>query len=228
MKTLIASLLLFQSLNAFADCKPGRERKTVGNTTVEYMFFEESGKCFVTLDSNLSSDLIFRSYLFSSDGTFMIFDSYGEGDEATTTGSRVLYTFPNTQAPSFEVAADESEIYIFSSSGKKFTFDPTISTLMSIDGVKFIKNPKISPDSNGGIEILGSQDLLLDLGFRLGENAKVDSWRSSKFILDGKPECTVKNSEIFEYRPGDPYWEIPFRYERNEDLQQFLSQRCGY
>src|SRR5437763_1115714 len=80
--------------------------------------------------------------------------------------------------------------------------------------------------SHFGVAFEQHQGVLLDTGFLLGNSPKVRSSRKSVFRDSKNTACSVGNDEIFEYRPSNPEWEIPFRFATDSDLYRFLRKRC--
>jgi len=166
--------------------------------------------------------MVYRDYLLTSDGEFMVFNSYGEAEGPTMTGARVFYFFPRTQTPDIQATATQVLVK---------TANPAVT--LQIDrktfAMKGVTNGKVTEDKNvlrtnaGGIELSKMSVLWLDSGFHLGSDPTADETALSTFHDSKNQTCTVKNAELFNYSSSG---DVAFKFDDTE-LSKFLKSRCG-
>lgn len=175
--------------------------------------------CVLSIKPYRGPGLIYRSYLFTSKGLLMVFNSYGPGG-IDKTGAREFYFFPRTAYPSFEDLGENIKIR---------TSDPYQFFIMDKENGRFLdfsfgsisEDPIVSATNNGGIEIQ-SQGLILDVGYMQGNSPAADPKRKSVFHDGQGNSCQVQNKEVFRYfGTGD----VDFKFE-DRDLRTFLKLRC--
>lgn len=176
--------------------------------------------CYLSVHPMQTQDLIYRDYLFSDSGVFMVFNSYGEGPNSETTAARVFYIFPRNQMPDIEIK-NESIIVKTAHSKSSFEFSKKSTEIINFSNGKVSQDPKVHPNNKGGVEISSQSVLILDVGFTVGKDPSEDPNRISTFS-DGKNTCRVKNSTIFRYEE-DGNVELKFT---DSELKRFLSQTC--
>lgn len=192
---------------------------------VQTYYYKKLKICYISIDPMEATNLIYRSYMFGTDGMFMVFNSFGPGGPLSDTGARVFYFFPRFSHPSFQVLPN-GVVEVSSASGLPFQFDPKTARVKQIAGSRFLEDNEVKPSNNGGLEILSHPALILDLGFMIGESPKIMPQRQSTF-RDGRGNtCVVSNKDLFIYRKNDPSWDYPFRYKTDASLKMFLDKRC--
>jgi hypothetical protein len=222
MKPLVLALFLLglvQSARASLNCTEYLRRH--GSFQL-HRFEAQDGTCYLSADPfNPPASFIYRSFLMTSEGLLMVFNSYGPEETSDMHGARVFYFFPRSQTPESESGADFTEV--------KWT-TPGLSLLLSLDQHKVLgmrggrvkEALKISPNNKGGIEFSNVGTLYLDAGFTMGQDPTGLRNRDSKFIDSKGQTCDVKNSEVFKYASdGEPSFKFT-----DPELKSFLASRC--
>ncbi len=164
-----------------------------------YQVIKSNTNCFVYVTPVDKRDLVFRSYVFSSDGAFQIFESYGRGSEQTRTGIR-SYFFPSLRGnPHVNLVSIENQtlLQVASPSGIRFKFDPSKSRMSAIDGADFVEFDDVDPGHEGGIEIFGANRLWIDSGYARG-HAPYEDLDSSSWVIDRNDKrCSILNRQLF-------------------------------
>lgn len=193
-------------------------------TQIQQIWSEATQSCFFSINPlDAYVDLVYRDYLLTSEGLFMVFNSYGPGNESETTGAREFYLFPRkSQSYSYKWNAGARELEVTHVTGDKFVFDSKKARLKSISNATVTVANEVVPSNGGGVEISKYQGLLLDGGFRVGAPPTANANGKSAFTDTNEKSCTVKNAEIFNYTSdGD----ILLKYD-DKGLATFLKKRC--
>jgi hypothetical protein len=179
--------------------------------------------CFLSVGPFDEINLIYRDYIFTSDSSLMIFNSYGDGPDSTSTGAREFMFFPRKQILNFVEKTKALEIQL---NDLHFSFDTETNKFFAIDGIEFQEAKKVEKTNHGGFEILSSQTLYLDLGFRMGGSPRVQANRKVQFHDRQNFTCEVLNSDIFDYTKD--VYNPSFKFESDEALASFLKIRCAH
>lgn len=184
-----------------------------------------TSSCYLDINPQYSADLVYRSYLLSNQGLFMVFNSYGQGDGSDKTGARVYYFFPRQQMPNAKTGNDKV-IFSTATPGTEISLDALSAKFSGISshlGVgKFREDSNINENNNGGLEIFDYPGLMLDLGFSLGADPASNRNGVATFTDQKGQICRVKNYEIFKYAStGD----VQFKYS-DQELKAFLKTSC--
>lgn len=193
-------------------------------TQIQQIWSEGSQSCFFSVyPLDAYYDLVYRDHLFTSEGMFMVFNSYGQGPESETTGAREFFFLPRPQTQFvFNWNFDAKELEVTHVSGDKFIFDSRKARLKSISRAQVTVADEVNKLNKGGIEINQYQGLLLDGGFKIGSAPTSVSSGTSVFKDGVGSQCSVKNHEVFKYTSdGD----VIFKYSDNT-LPGFLQKRC--
>ncbi len=200
-----------------AECGPQFFR----NSALQAQRYENSsGDCVVSVLPLIFNDITYRSYLISSQGKLLVFNSLGEGPNSTHTGARVYYFFPRVSLP--QLNPDSQSVYVQFSDQDSLSFDLNTGLLSGLTRGQLTVDPQIRPDNQGGVEILQFPGLILDAGFALGQDptAKVD--QKSVFIDAKGQRCLVKNTQLFSFTAkGDIRWTMT-----DPELVIFLGKYC--
>lgn len=223
--SLLATLTMAHATEATdpENCTYTVERKE--GTQLQRIWNESSQACFVSvhpLDGYY--DLKYRDHLFTTDGLFMVFNSFGPGDESSTTGAREFYMFPRV-SNEITYSWDEQNklLMVVAATGDKFVFDSRKARLISITRANATVANDIIPTNRGGIEINNFQGMMMDGGWALGRSPTSNKNGSSQFKDNAGTTCSIKNSELFRYTSsGDNI----FRYKDDVSLQKLLKNRC--
>ena len=179
------------------------------------------GQCFISIDPFNSLNLVYRSYLMVTDASLMIFNSFGDGPNATSTGAREILFFPRKLSLNYRLDPKSVNIEM---SGQNFVIDIETSRFLQIDGVVFKEAQDVRKDNEGGISIASSERLYLDLGFKLGSAPRSEQGRKVYFHDAHQITCEVLNSEVYDYKT-DPQSPI-FKFTTDQELAQYLRFRC--
>lgn len=224
--SLILNLLMFWGVANAQDpahCPYIVERYE--GTQIQQLWADGSQSCFLSVSPlDAYVDLIYRDHLFSTDGLFMVFNSYGPGPESETTGAREFYMFPRPLNKfEFRWNRDAQELEVIHVTGDKFIFDARKARLKSISRTTVTVADYVEKGNRGGIEISNFPGLLLDGGFNIG-SAPTGSSSGNSVIKDARGQsCKLQNHELFKYTSdGD----VILRYSDNT-LASFLQKRCS-
>ncbi|MCR9206204.1 MAG: hypothetical protein NXH75_16600, partial [Halobacteriovoraceae bacterium] len=190
------------------------------NLTVQTGQFGK-GDCFVSLTPRKFSGLVYRSFLVTSAGQFMVFNSFGGGPINTDTGSRVFHTFPKRSSLALHVKNKTVEVTLVT--GQILVADKALGKPISLSEGLINIDPVVKPTNKGGVELTMNSSLLLDSGFRLGGTPLARLARKSEFLDYEGDRCVVVNSEIFDVKDGEIY----HLYQSPSQLKGFLSRRCS-
>lgn len=227
MKPLICFVLLFLSLNPLAQASTAQTQDCSDILTREGEFqisrFEaEDGTCFFSVDpAQAPPDMRYRSYLFTREGLFMVFNSYSPQMGPTDHGARVFYLFPRGKTPFYVASSNHFQVFT-ASPGIEIHFRKDKMQLAGMKGGVIHENLKVSPSNSGGVELSKMQTLYLDAGFQLGQDPIGDPTRTSTFVDFKGQKCAVQNKEIFTYN-SDGDARIRFS---DSKLKVWLSSRC--
>ncbi len=207
---------------AAATACPRIDPSHVGNTQ-GYADGLNSGKCYVSIGSMLSTNLIYRSYGFFSDGMLMVFNSYGDGEDTNSnlTSAREFYFFPRTGAMALEMDKTAGTVSVVMSDGGRVHIDPATAQIQSLERGSVTVSPRVDPVDRGGVEIVSYAGLMLDGGFRMGESPTGRPNADSTFRDAQGHLCAVKNNELFAYAGGDH----SFKFS-DAQLKAWLRTRC--
>ena len=205
--------LTFYSYSLFA-CE--EVFQSIGKTKIQAGKFRD-GTCYLYLSPKSPVDLKYRSYLFQDNGQIMIFNSFGPGNPATTTGSR-LYRILEDELLFFTEKADSLEIQL----GLKtiFEFDLHKFSISSSNNFTILEKP-LDPNNNGGVEIFGQSIPFIDFGFKFGEVPISEKEREFSYFSKGNM-CVAPNKLLYFYKNGEP---IP-QYKTNVDIISALNYYC--
>lgn len=212
--------LSFLSLNTFAGEICERENIFLENIRITRGTLPSTQRCFVGIAERNPKNLIYRDFLFASDGQIMVFSSYGDGPTSETTGAQEYHVFPRVQNPTYEILEDT--VVVTMSNGDKMTFDKNTAKPLYLEGGDIKFDSDIRVGDKGGFKIENYKYLLMDSGFSMGMNPTWTLTKSSKFIFENDSECVLKNKELFMRRNGENKW----KYEDDKTLFSFLAKRC--
>lgn len=180
-----------------------------------------TGECFVDIGPSLSQSMIYRSYAFFDTGLLMVFNSYGEGTNSATTGSREYYFFPRSGKLDLKIDAAAGTIAVTMANGDEVAIDSTTAQIRSMSRGEVAVSPRIDPSNQGGVEFPHYDGLMLDTGYSRGGSAAHSPDRVSTFRTGQGQLCRVVNRELFRYAGGDHF----FKFD-DAELSAFLKKRC--
>ncbi len=169
-----------------------------------------------------SPELIYRSYLMTEDGVFMVFNSYGQGSISTDTGARIFQIFPRNQLPHAYVTGEKLVIKTAYSNLSLIMDSNTGLWAMSF-GAEIKEDPMISKKNKGGVEWTHMDTFYVDFGFSIGHDPRANANALSTVFDSKNHSCSVKNKELFKY---DADQDFEFKFLNDQDLVEFLKIRC--
>jgi len=180
-----------------------------------------SGTCILSMDPFDITAFKYRGYLVSSDGIFMVFNSYSQAENSTATGARVFHFFPRQNTPDIIDLNQETHVQ-FAAPKIKLVLSQDKTQILRMIGATVKEDPKVQSSNKGGVEILKADTLYLDSGFALGHDVTTEPGRISTFYDINRKSCAVPNKELFVYSSqGDS----DFRFS-DAELKTFLKKRC--
>ncbi|MEK2645551.1 hypothetical protein [Bdellovibrio sp. BCCA] len=182
-----------------------------------------NGECFVSVHSFKTSGLVYRDYLFSKDGNFMVFNSYGDGSISETTGAREFFLFPHRNViPQFKWNSETRRLEVTAVDGHVYHFDYETAEIAEISDAKVTVASSVNPNNRGGVEIKNYKGLILDAGFTMGRAPTENMKATSVFTDENGKTCKVYNGNIFELTStGDVRLTVT-----DQELATFLKKRC--
>lgn len=199
---------LFFSITAMAYSAPENCPKKlthVNNLQFSRAYQEDLSECWISIDNmNGYQKLIYRSYLITTDGLLMVFNSYGSGPNSTHTGARQYYFFPR-EVFTNEVDLQKDLVSVRLNSKLKFQFQTKVLNLVNQPEFKIKTDPKINRNNKGGVEILEYNGVYLDLGFSMGKSPSDNAEGKSLFKNQFGQACEVINKQIFDYKNDDNF-----------------------
>jgi hypothetical protein len=179
------------------------------------------GSCILSIDPFDIHHFLYRGYLVSNEGLLMVFNSYSDGSDATSTGARVFHFFPRQNTPDLVVL--DKEIHVkFASPKMELVLSQEKDEILRLIGGQIHEARKVQPTNQGGVEIIKSQALYLDSGFAMGHDVTTDLQKNSVFHDSKGHTCTVSNADIFSVASdGDSHFKFS-----DSGLKTFLKSRC--
>ncbi len=160
-------------------------------------------RCYISVHPRNVVDLNFRDYYFDNTGFFMVFNSFGEGDESKTAGARGFYIFPQTEEYPDYSFEPNNDIIVKMVSGHQFRISGKDFSVVSLSDGQVSEKP-LSPNNQGGLEFKLTKGYWLDGGFRLG-GLKFDNPNNKTKIQSAKSDgsCSVINKTFLKYKDGE-------------------------
>ncbi len=213
-----SSFAVVQSAVA-ADCPV--DYQVVGRARVVADKLSET-ECYVSVGLDWPDEsMLYRSYLLTSKGLMLVFNSLGDGPESTHTGAREFYFFPHTSDLGLRVIPETKRILVRMTNSDFAEFNSETGQIQGLKKGAVTVESRIAANNAGGVEISDYKMLILDSGFKLGSSPSGISSRKSVFRDQVGRSCEVKNTEIFKYVGG----QNELKYS-DKDLCQFLYSRC--
>lgn len=223
-------ILLVTTGPVLASSEPCEEQLWTQNKITAHSFWYKSTQgCVAKVSPNFSAQR-WRSYSVFEHGVFVVFNSFNNGGDITSTASRSYILFPRVRAP--RLVKQEDEVILHSSDGKEYRFSDHTQRLLSIEGAKFV-DTEIDPNNEGGFKLTHYDGLILDMGFQFGEMGSANPNRSSTFKDRYNRECIQLNAVIFDYEyayssSGEKYLKsVHFKFS-DQELKVFIQNVCPY
>ena len=116
----------------------------------------------------------------------------------------------------------EEKVIVNLPNGDNLTFDKELALPTSIGRGDLDYDHVITPDNDGGVEILNYKGLLIDFGFKMGMSPSWFLKRTAKVIDEKSNICLIKNSEILYKKDNNIHW----IYNNDSSLFSYLLERC--
>jgi len=221
--TVYVSILFSLTAQAeFTQQKCDRFLKHSGDILIQRTWDTDSRNCFVSIHPMNIDNMKYRDYYFDNSGLFMVFNSYGDGSTASTTGARVFYLLPKIyDYPDFSIEPN-GDVLLRTVSGHLFLFDSVKFGIKTFSPGSFTEQA-LSKTNKGGVEIKPTAGYWLDAGWKMGGMA-TDSASSKTAVYGSRAgQCSLVNKEIYAYNQG---YNHPLLLE-GQDLDLFFQRRCN-
>lgn len=206
------------SYSTAQDCPYQNTRRN--NLQFSQQFQKDIAECMFSIHpQNAYQNLFYRSYLVTSSGLLFVFNSYGDGSTASTTGAREYYFFPREPyTGGVELTAGVVSIRMNS----KLTLQFESKNLYPLNNSNLVlKNLlSISPKNAGGVEVLKYRGVYLDVGFMMGKAPSSIGTHKSMFKNQFGQKCSIQNNNIFDYKDGEP------RLQHDLILKKIVAAQC--
>lgn len=225
IKILFWMICLFLPNLTFAadalSCKDTVDRRA--NLQIQVLFSAQNKHCFLMVTSLKKPTMVYRDYLFSDDGNFLVFNSLSEGEEADSTAAREFYFFPRLNTtPTYQWNDIDRRLEVIHTNGDLFYFDYDNAQIKGIGRGEVVVSSDIIKENRGGVEFLNYQGLILDAGFAVGHSPTTVASGAAIFKVQNGKSCSLLNRDVFILTSSQ---DIIFRYQ-DADLVPFLDIRC--
>lgn len=220
---LLLSLLIssYSSSSQVLGSKCDRILTHSGNIQIWREWSASNRVCEVSIHPMSVQDLIYRDYYISSVGTFMVFNSYGEGPDSETTGAREFIFVPRINSYLEVSILPNEDVQVVIPTGQKIIFDALTAQIKSLSEGTIKVQKNVLKTNSGGVEILSSLKTWIDFGFRMG-SSPMGNLNGSNTVkdLNGK-SCRLKNKDLVQSINQDPQF-----YRNDDELKILFSKKC--
>lgn len=209
MKKLICAIFVFlgfssygQELISTQDCP--RILEAFSNIQIHQSLSGDKKTCYLSIHPRDAYEtLIYRDYLFTSDGLFLIFNSLKPDEGPGSDGAREFFFFPESfKSYSWKVVDQELVITGFNNLNVHFSLDS--AQITKIDGANVQVAKEVNSKNQGGVEFVNATWPYLDAGFFLGNAPTSQPLRYSTIRNQKQEVCKIQNRELFRYVGDDP------------------------
>lgn len=175
-------------------------KNSYGVLSVQRLWSEDAKTCWISILPTDVPELNYRQFIFSSDGGFLVFNSFGNGPAEQYTGARKYFFFPQTQNQlQFSVNESKKQFQVILPNQKKvgFKFDQTAP--QSFESAKIQISGNIEPKNRGGLEFVSYDGVYMDCGFQMGQNPTANPYRFCQFFDAKRTSCRIQNQQLFDY-----------------------------
>ncbi len=176
-----------------------------------------------------------RSLTVASDGRVMVFNTFRPVDEAgaevppedpryadfntltQVTGARVFWLFPRVGPLGARVKDGVARVGL--ANGAELDFDVEGGELRAARGVELTLEPAVRRDNAGGVTLRATDGLVLDLGFRLGNDPALEPQRVATLTDAAGRRCALPVGALFRYADEEPI----FRFADDAAFAAFLG-----
>ena len=195
-------------------------RKLIGYSNIQVSQSISGELCFLSIHPRDAFEtLIYRDYLFSSDGLLMVFNSLKPDEGPQSAGTREFYFFQEAFR-GFQWVVTEDELILTGLADLKIHFSLATAQILKIENATIRLDPKVNPNNAGGFEILSSPWTFLDTGFFFGNTASSQPNRLSTLKNKDQVTCRLRNRSLFDYMGDDAKVKSPV------DIQKAASLTC--
>ncbi len=183
-----------------------------------------SGLCSVYIKPDVSS-FPGRGVSFGSHGNMMIFSQFSS--RLSDAGAQLYYLFPLAEGvPSVSEAPSSNEIIVRTAAGSLVRFSTETGNISgSSPDLSISVDSNITPGNQGGLRVTAWSGILLDVGFRMGEQPFYKRPNAYATFKDAQgATCRVQNREIYDYSDQE---EPRFLVGSNSAALDFLTRRCS-
>jgi hypothetical protein len=232
---LLILIAFFMQNSSFADeqmqgmnCYPSQQI-VFGNWVFNRQYTIADG-CIVQVTPLDKNGLIYREYVFDEKGRMMVFNSADAGVYETSTSQRNFYFLPAVATPTIEMIGDL--VVVTMANGSKVNFNSKSGIIDSLSSDIIIDEKPIFDLFPGGhFEVVRYNGVWLDAGWAVGYRSTKDPIGKSQFYIDGRLQCSVTNSEIFQYE--DPltrqkHYQPILMLPQGKALNDYISGRCAF
>lgn len=197
-----------------------RKLESFSNIQVHQSLSGDQKKCYLSLHPrNAFETLIYRDYLFTSDGLMLVFNSLKPDEGPGSSGAREFFFFPESfQGFNYKLVGQELVLTGFNNLEIRFSIDS--AQITKIDGAEVQVAKEVNAGNKGGIEFLNTTWPYLDAGFTLGNAPSAFPRRFSELINSQQQKCRVLNQRLFQYVGDDP------QLKTKAEIQQISAQTC--
>ncbi len=190
------------------------------NIQIHQLISGDGTRCYLSIHPrDAFQTLNYRDFLFSHDGFFMVFNSYAGMLNAPQDGAREFYFLPS-EFKGFDWKVEGEHLVITGFVGKTLKFSLKSAQLDFITGAQIQIADKVSPVNKGGMEIISTDFLYLDAGFKFGDSPSFDKSKNSDMVNTKRQTCRIKNTQSYRYTKDSAY------LKSQQDLEKAVKAVC--
>lgn len=195
-------------------------RKLIGISNIQVSQSISGDSCYLSIHPRDAFEtLVYRDYLLTSKGLFMVFNSLRPDEEPQSAGAREFYFFQEAfRGFQWEVIGDE--LVVTGLANLKIHFSLATAQISSIENSTIRLDPEVNFTNAGGLEILSSPWTFLDTGFFFGNTASSQPNRLSTLKNKNQVTCRLRNRSLFDYMGDDA------QVKSLPDIQKAASISC--
>lgn len=194
--------------------------ESFGNTLIQQLYSTKGKRCFFRVQPRTNDvSMVYRNYLLTDDGMMMVFNSYSEQFNETSDGAREFFFYTHS-FDGFQWFAEGDSLIVKGFDQRIFKFSLKTAQLQEMSGGKVQVSDKVSPDNEGGLEILTYENIYVDAGFRLGGSPSGQQKSTSLVKNPLGQTCKIPNGKAYEYKSGSAY------LKPKPDLKSAVSVLC--
>ena len=176
-----------------------RVYKNIGQHSFHRWLSNDGKTCYLSvLPSNAYTNLVYRSFSFSTSGQLMVFNSFNDTTDPKATAARVFYFFPRNRHPNFR-ETQNSIIVETATQGLEFEISKTTGKVIGNSWGSVSEADEVEPYNQGGIEIFLNQGVMLDSGFKVGSDPTSNPSAKSTYKNGLNQNCSFYNKQLFSY-----------------------------